>query len=167
MTLAQLKRDLQVGKTLTMTYNSIQSGNYLERLNKPRKIVKIQSNGIYLEVENTGKGSFLELPKATLMDYNGKNLTIYETGYRDLTAEEKRIKDNEPSKRLENRQLLENDSMTDGSQMYWADKRYYKELKAEHLEGFKEVRGLYFDFNRQKIRDNSIKGEISLKYTIN
>jgi hypothetical protein len=125
-TFAQLKRDLVVGKTLTMTFNSTQSETIKNRIGKARKIIKTQSNGIYLEVESGNKnGFFLELPCASLTEYDGNTIKVFMYGKRDLTEKEKEILTNRPSQRKENARIASNDAISDGSQTYWMDKRYY------------------------------------------
>jgi len=165
-TFADLKRDLQVGKVLTMTYNALSkdSENIKSRLNKPRKIVKIQTNGVYLEVSNTGKGSYLEFPVATLVEYDGKLMSFYKCGKRALSREEKALLANEPSKRKENKQQAINDALTDGSSTYWMDKRYYKENNAEWRYDWSK--GLRLDINDNTMWDKKIKGDLDLQYTI-
>jgi hypothetical protein len=110
--------------------------------------------------------------KATLCEYTGDELTIFNAGYRELTQSEKDIMANAPSKRKENEQQVKNDIMTDASWCYRHDKQYFKENNAEYLEGHKTVRGLYLDFNEHNqnnplcLRDEKIKGTLELKYKI-
>ena len=165
-TLTELKKDLVVGKTLTMTFNSLtQSSETIKnRLNVPRKILKTQTNGLYLEVANTGKGSFLELPCASLIEYEGKNIKIYKVGKRELTKAEKDLLKNEPSNRPENKELAKRDALSDGSQTYWMDKRYYRENNAEWRWDWSK--GLRLDINDNKMWDKKIKGELDLEYQL-
>lgn len=164
-TLADLKRDLQIGACLTLTGG--RDARNADKLNVPRYVVTKQGNGVGLSVDKTAtKVSFLELPKASLVEYDGETVRVYESGRRDLTELERVVLDNEPSKRPENKQQLENDMLSDGSQMYWADKRYHKELGTEYLEGHEMVRGLRYDFNHKNIVDEKIKGELSLEYKL-
>ena len=165
-TLADLKRDLQIGTSIQMI-NFNNREEIPERLQGTRYVVKVKSNGIELNKDKEAtKGSFLDYPKATLCDYTGDTLTIYDAGYRELTAHEQSIMDNVPSKRKENAEAVYNELMTDGSGFYWKDKAYYRDNEAEYLAGHEEVRGLRYDYNEKKIRDNSIKGEVSLVYKI-
>ncbi len=167
MTLAQLKRDLQVGKSLTMTFNSLEevSETIKSRIGKPRKILAIQTNGLTLEAEQTGKGSFLELPYASLIEYDGKTIKIYKVGKRDLTDYEKSLIENEPSRRKENEQKAINDALTDGSQTFWLDKKYYSENDANWRWVW--YKGLRWDINENKMWDKKIKGDLDLEYTLN
>jgi hypothetical protein len=158
---ADLKRDLQVGKTLTMTYSNLESNKLV---GIPRQIIGTQTNGISLKTDNKSGKSFLSLPCASLTEYDGKIIKIYQIGKRDLTPEEKAILDNEPSNRKENEQLAINDVLTDGSSTYYMDKRYYAEHNAEWR--WNESRGLRLDLNDRRMYDKKIKGELDLQYTL-
>jgi len=167
-TFAQLKRDLIVGKTLTMTFNSLSesSETIKNRIGKARKIIKTQTNGIYLEVESGNKnGSFLELPCASLTEYDGNTIKVFKYGKRDLTAREAEILANEPSNRKENAELARIDAISDGSRTYWMDKRYYAENDAEWRWDWSK--GLRLDINDQKMWDKKIKGDLEMEYILN
>jgi hypothetical protein len=160
---SQLKRDLQKGRQLIMTYNSIKSRS--ENLNIPRFIIKTQTNGIYLSKDKDAtKGSFLELPRAALMEYIDDIIRIYEPAIRELTKDEQFILDNCPSKRPENAERLKLEIMTDGSGLYWKDKAYYKENGGDWYYG--ENCGLRFMMSENKMRDAGIKGILSLEYKL-
>lgn len=165
-TLADLKRDLQVGTAVEMV-NFHNGQDIPEKLQGIRYVVKVKSNGVeFSKDKNAIKGSFLHYPKATLCEYDGENLRIYESGTRELTAWEKSIRDNVPSDRPENKEAVEWEARTDGSGFYWKDKAYYKENKAEYLAGYETVRGLRYNYNDKNIIDDNIKGELSLVYKI-
>lgn len=164
-TFADLKRALTVGRSITLTdAPAMPSHKYI---NVPRFIIKTQTNGVYLSTDkDSQKGSFMDLPRASLVDFDGDTISIYNVGERDLTEDEKRIMDNAPSRRPENKEACERDVMTDGSSMFYADRAYYKGLDAQYLEGFEVVRGLRFDFNRRKVNDEATKGTLQLKYKL-
>ena len=162
ITLTDLKRKLQIGQGLILIGFKTPFEANNKRLNVVRYVVKIQTNGVHLNEDKTAnKGSFLEFPKASLLDITEKGFKIFTAGLRDLTPEEKEIKANEPK----DEEQEKNDLMTDGSTMFYRRMRYYKEKDAEYLQGHsKVIRGLHFDYNTNKIRDYSIKGELSLEY---
>ena len=163
-TLSDLKRDLSKGAKVAMTYNSFGKGALL---GVERYVIKQNTVGVVFNVDkNATKGSTLEYPKASLLTYDGDTFSVHEAGYRPLTAEEQRVYDNKPSYRPENQAVLEADLLGDGSQMYWADKRYLADNNMTYLDGHRENGGLYYDFNTKMIRDNSIKGEVTLTYKI-
>ena len=165
-TFADLKRDLKLGTGIEMV-NFHNGQDIPERLQSIRYVVKVKSNGVELNKDkNATKGSLLEYTKATLTEYDGENLRIYDSGTRELTEWEKSIRDNVPSRRAENKDAVHNELMTDGNGFYWKDKAYYKENNAEYLAGHETVRGLRYDFNTKQIIDDTIKGELSLAYKI-
>lgn len=166
-TLADLKRDLHTGRALTVTAYRF---NDHKHLNVRRFVVKVQGNAVELNADPTAKhGSRLDFPKATLCDYDGEKLVIYDPGRRPLTPEEKRVMDNAPSHRPENRKQVEIDALTDGSQMFWRDKAHFKQAGMEHLFGCGTVRGqrlIHDGQNDPTIEDDRIKGEMLLTYTV-
>lgn len=163
-TLADLKRDLKVGSTLILIdAPKMPSHKYL---NKTRYIVKTQGNGVYLAENPASKsGSFLDLPKASLVEYDGMTIKVYEAGYRELTPEERSIRANQPSSRPENRKQMEVDALSDGSTMFYRDEAYYRENNATYLTVYHNGPKKY-DSNRDMIYDESIKGELSLVYQV-
>lgn len=168
MTATQLKKDLQAGKTLTMIYNSMASSSktITARLNKPRYIIKVQTNGLTLaEDPSATRGSFLELPPASLIDYDGKTLTFYRPALRNLTPDESAILAGEPSCQSENAVLAERDALTDGSQTFWLDKAYYNKHDANWRWSWDK--GKRYDISERKMWDKKIKGEKDLQYIIN
>jgi hypothetical protein len=162
-TFAELKRDLQVGRKLKMTFHHFGEGRF-KLIGIEREILKAQSNGIYLKTEGTKNGSFLDLPCASLTEYDGKTIKIYGIGKRNLTAQEKSILDNEPSMKKENKQLVENDIMSDGSTTYYMDKRYYNENNANWRYDWQK--GCKLDINDMKMFDKSIKGNLEIEYQL-
>lgn len=156
-TLADLKRKLQVGTELTMIYNSVGT----KKMPWKRKVIATQSNGVSLidPTDSTSKKSFLEFPKASLLEVTDKGFKIFEAGRRDLTTEEKSIIANEPKDKKQE----EIDLMSDGSAMFWRRKRYYIEKGFEYL--YIGDKNKHIDSNdRTKVIDSSVKGKLSLEY---
>ena len=159
MGLSDLKRKLVKGCALKMTYNSLKSKNPL--LNKVRYVVKTQSNGVTLNEDiNAIKGSFLEFPKNSLLEVTDKGFKVFECGERDLTEEEKRIMENQPKDEEQDRI----DLMTDMNTMFYRRKAYFNESGYFYLFGTEKIKGKSFNFNKRNIRDDEIKGELSLEY---
>ena len=158
MTKAEIQRKLQKGTGLKMTFNSL--SGHSNKLNVVRYVIKTQTNGVYLnEDKNAVKGSFLEFPKSSLIEVTNKGFKTFEAGFRDLNEEEKRILENQPKDEKQD----EIDLMTDGSQMFYRRKAYFKECDFEYLFSCsKTIKGLYFMNGR--IRDDKIKGDLSLEY---
>lgn len=159
MTQAELKRKLQVGTPLKMVYTSWGNDN---KLNVIRYVVKIQGNGVYLnEDKEATKGSFLEFGKASLFEETEKGFKLFKPGFRDLNKEEKEILKNQPID--EEQEKI--DIMTDGSQMFYRRQAYFKKCGFEYLGSCsKSIKGLYFTNGR--IRDESIKGNLSIEYKL-
>jgi hypothetical protein len=167
-TFADLKRDLIVGKTLTMTFNSLEgsSETIKKRIGVARKILKTQTNGITLEFEEgSGKGSFLELPCASLIEYDGNTIRVYKYGKRDLTVREAEILANRPSERPENAEILRMDMLSDGNQCFWKDKKYYNDNDANWY--WEWDKGLKYNMSENKMWDKKIKGELEMEYILN
>lgn len=162
-TFADFKRDMKEGITLTMVKSLFNE----KLLNIPRKVIRVQSNGLWLETDNKSGKSFLEYPKtASLIEYDGKLLTIYRCSIRELTEEEKRIIDNCPSNRPENKEIVEMDMISDGSRSYFMDRAYYKENNADWYYDWKDGKK-YSHNDGGKMWDRKIKGDVDLQYKIN
>ncbi len=131
---------------------------------KPRAIVKVQTNAIYLEgEENNGQGSYLPIPAASLMVYDGISLKIYNPGVREMTTEEKTNAERANAER--ERYQKENPY----SDSFWHMKEFYKNCSTpwiyfgnDKIKGKKAGQGN----NEGKIIDDSIKGELVLVYTV-
>ena len=131
-TLADLKRDLKIGDSITLVESPDRPNN--SRLNIRRYIVKKQGNGVYLsENKNADRGSFLELPNAKLVEYDGKEIRIYYPDDRPLTDKEQRVWDNRPSQREENKKQWEYDMLSGSNVLFWKDKAYFKNQDMGYL----------------------------------
>lgn len=164
-TLTDLKRDIKIGDSLVL----VEAPNMPNHkyLNLPRYIVKIQTNAICLNEDKEAKsGSYMDLPNAKLIEYDGETIKIFEPQNRPMTTEEKYIFDNMPSKRPENAERVANDMLSDGSSMYYADKKYLKDNGMEYLSGGETIRGLYQNSDNT-IRDEHLKGQLILSYKLN
>ena len=168
-TLSDLKKDLSLGREITLTMSrglTAETGTRKEKFT-PRYVVKKQTNGVYFNKDkNATGGSWLDYPKASLLDYDGMTVKIYEAGYRPLTDEEKRVSEDRPSRRKENAKQVEIDMLGDGSQMYWADKRHFMTYSMLYMMSGKTEGGLYYDSNKNLVRDDKIKGELVLIYQL-
>lgn len=133
------------------------------RYTTPRRVVKVQSNAFKFE-----DGSYCELPVASLIDYDGENLTIYQAGYRPLSESEQAILSEwERIKNLpENQNFAKMDMCTDTSIMYHKEKAFLEKHNALYLACYNDLK--YFtnpDGTRtEMVRDNKVKGSPILKY---
>lgn len=159
-TLADFKRDAANGKIkLEMVERYGKTGEEIEeRLRGIRSIIKSNTVGITL-ITKDGRPSELRYPAAKLIDYDGKFLTIYERGERDLTEQEQEI--------LADWQRIEDDyySKNPYGETYWKGKDYFKNCPCPWLDGYKTVRGKYYNYNG-KVLDNQIRGRAILKYKV-
>ena len=111
-----------------------------------------------------GLTSNLDFPPAKLIEYDGKSLTIYERGERDLTEQEQKI--------LADWQKIEDDYYKQNpyGDAYWKklalkQKDYFKKCPCPWLNGYETVKGKYYNYNG-KILDNQIRGKAILKYRV-
>ena len=98
--LADLKKDLCIGTKVKRLFGPKNNGDILT-------VTRTQSNGLWFNK------SWLDFPPASLLDYDGKIISIYEPGNRSLTTEEQRIIDNRPIDKKQS----EIDMLSDGSTM--------------------------------------------------
>lgn len=131
---------------------------------KPRSIVKVQTNAVYLSgEENNGQGSFLEIPAASLMEYTGDTLSIYNPGAREMDQEEK---DNAAKAEIERKKYQEENPYNDD---FWHMKNFYQHCSTPWIyfgsgtvKGKRAGQGSFTG----KIIDNAIKGKLILQYKV-
>jgi hypothetical protein len=156
-TLADLKRDLAMpGLKLNLV-----SVSGIPK-NEARTVFKIQTNNIcFLKPDGKSK-SWLELPKASLLEYDGKTIKIFEPARRPLTDKEKEIMANEPRDAKQD----EIDMLSDGSTMYYRRERYYRDSGYFYLFGTKADKGMRLTHEKATplIEDETLKGELSIIY---
>ena len=138
-----------------------------ERLQGWRKAIGANSNSITL-LNADGRESWLELERASLVEYTDNSLTIYNAGLRELTAEEQRIMDGWKAKSSTKdfQERMWADAMTDGSSTYWSEVAYFGKNNAKYLMGTEWERGCKYDYNTGKVYDKKIKGNVQLQYEI-
>ena len=158
--LAHFRKSVTAGTVCVMTYLN---GEKLDPPS-PRKVIKVRSADIIFERE--GKPSYLQLPPASLIEWDGETLRVFEAGLRLLTDAEDAIRKNAPSRRPENKALLEAEMLSDGSSLFYADKSYYAGSPCPYLNGIDEVKGcrLVHRNGGEWIEDNKIKGTHRITY---
>ena len=167
MSKAQLLRDAKNGMELLQTF--YEYGDV--RFPFWRKVKKIQTNAFALETPNKSGESWIYLDYASLVDYNGKTLTIYNPGYRKPTLEEQRIlmEWDKITKTEDYQKALERDCLTDGSSCYWRKRAFFEKNNAIYLCGWEEQRGMKMCVNSDhlgEILDQKVRGTVSLKYDV-
>lgn len=167
-TLADLKRDAKSG-TLEgrITFHSMWQEGLPERLQGWRRLVGSNSVAIFFQNAD-GKKSELRLEKSSLVEYDGSSLTVYFAGYRDLNDAERKVMDGWAAiaSTPEHKAQAEVDALTDGSSTYWEKVSYFRKAGMEYLMGLEKQGGLKYDWNLMKVRDDSIKGEVGMRYEI-
>lgn len=160
MKLADLKRDAASGKIkLELVERYGKTGEEIpERIRGIRTVSKINTVAIFL-ANADGVESELRFDSAKLVEYDGKSLTIYERGERDLTEQEQKI--------LADWQKIENDyyQKNPHGDAYWKKKDYFKNCPCPWLAGYETVRGKYYKYNG-KVLDNQVRGNAILKYNV-
>jgi hypothetical protein len=156
--LADLKRDITKTKQIIL----------LREPDNPRIFEKIQGTSFKLKKVNGGF-TYLEIPKATLLEYDGTTVKIYEPGIRELTAEEQKIRDDEPK----DDEQFRIDMLSDGNTMFYRKQRYYKETGLFYLFGTEKEQGKRLTNNKgadgivkPMIEDDNIKGKLSIEYEL-
>jgi hypothetical protein len=164
-TLAELKRDAKAGKIVAemIEWHGATGEDIPERLRGKRQIVDANSAGIFF-LNAGGKKSELRIEAASLIEYTDTSLTIFYAGKRDLTPDEKAIKDKWQTMRDKRQEEI--DALTDGSTSFYREKNYYRNAGYEYLFGTEMKQGKKYDHSSQKVIDNKVKGDAMLKYKI-
>lgn len=130
-TLADFKRKCIVGAKIRGGYywKTPKAETTLEEC-EWRVIDKVQSNAIRIN------GSYMDFPKAKDSDFDGRVLTIYETGWRKLTDEEKAVLEeweNYTKTDTEYQKRAEMDALTDTNMTFYEEKEFFVSRGMEHL----------------------------------
>ena len=167
-TLADLKRDAKSG-TLEgrIDFHSMWQDGLPERLQGWRRLVDSNSVAIFFQNAD-GKKSELRLEKSSLVEYDENSLTVYFAGYRDLNDAERRVMDGwrRITSTPEFKERGRVDALTDGSSTYYEKVAYFRKAGMEYLMGLERQRGLKYDNYLMKVQDDSIKGEVGMRYEI-
>lgn len=158
-TISELKREVNKGNVyFEMVYRY---GNDIpERLQGKRKGLGANSVAISIQRQD-GQPSELRLPHASLIEYDGETLTIYQAGERELNETEQAL--------LNELETAENEyNKTNPYGDYFWQKKAYWRAHREHyyLAGWEWHRGKYYDAFENKVKDSAIKGAKILEYKI-
>ena len=159
MTLVQLKRDAKEGKIafeMTRWYEKT-GGEIPLHLQGTRKVVRVNSVAIII-LNSEGNESELRLGPASLLEYTGECLTLYQEGSRPLTEQEKRV--------LEHVSEIYKEYADTYSGGFWRVKDYLQNCPCPWMEGNEFIQGKRYDRNTGLVRDKSIKGNPILEYRI-
>lgn len=171
-TRAEFFRDAKANKIALELIERFGSRDIKENMQGIRKIGKVQSNAIYL-INKNGDKSFLELAKASLMEYTEDELRIYNAGYREMTEKEKQVmREWETISNTEDyKRQAKIDALGDGSTTYYMKKRFFIDKKMEYLMGTgngikKLIFNKYYNGEKECIRDDNVKGDLILVYKV-
>lgn len=161
LTLAQFKRDASSGH---MGLELLE--RYGKKIDKPVivPVVKVQTNGVYLKRGNNE--SFLDYPFASLFEYTGDMLKVYEAGKREPNELEQCILNNwkKVESHPEFQQRARVDALTDGMSTWYQQKAFFDNSACPYL--FTRKNGMEYDRRTGKVIDPKIKGECVLVYKV-
>lgn len=151
-TLAQLKRDAYSGRlSLEMIERYGKTGSEIpERLRGIRKV--IGANTVCIKLLNLdGAESKLPLPNARLVDYTDDELLIYEPAQREPNEQEQRT--------LKEAKRIYKDCA-------WKVKDFLRQSDCPWMSGEKKIQGKRYLTWKGKVLDNSIRGNVILRYKV-
>lgn len=127
-------------------------------------VCKVETKSIY--ILRDGKESWIHMPYASLVYYDGRVLEVYAAGLRDLTPVEKKVMDGwkEITSTESYKSAAMSDVYSDGSSTYYKQERYFRDSPCPYLfydDGSKKL-----DMKTGKVRDSKIKGMLELKYIV-
>lgn len=160
MTLAQLKREANAQSiSAEMIYRY--GEEIPERLRGIRKATRANTVSVFFQNAD-GRESELSIKAASLIEYDGETLTIYEAGTRELTEEETRILNKANAERAAY------EAKYPYSESYFIAPNYIKRNYPdfEYLAGYETKRGKRYNQHNNTITDNAIKGAAIIKYKI-
>ena len=159
--LAELKRkakEQKIAFELIKRYKA--TGDAIpERFRGIRKVIAVNTVSIKL-ASQTGAVSELQLPRASLIDYDGTYLKVYEPGLREPTDEEKKI--------LSQWETIRKEKTSPYVNTYWATCNFFKKTGFSYLSGYQiksNHQKRYLPSNG-KVLDPEIKGTCILIYRI-
>ena len=161
LTLAQFKRDAQTGHM---------GLELLERYGKKEStriicpVIKVQQRGVCLK--RNDRESYLAIPFASLIEYDGAYLKVYDKGKRDLNELEQKVMNGwkQIANTPEFKKREEYDLISDGSSTYYQKKFYFYNSSCPYL--FTDTERLSYSIEDNKVRDSKIKGKCILKYKV-
>lgn len=157
-TMAELKREANSGKMALELVERYGSTEIIDRLKGVRKVLKANSAGLVLQNLN-GEESRMDIKKATLMEYDGETLKIFNPGVRPLNSSEVATLAKADKARRDY------EACYNGADGYYIYKRTLKESPFPYLAG-DTMRGCRFDRYNNQIFDDTIKGDAILVYKV-
>jgi hypothetical protein len=161
LTLAQFKRDAKTGH---MGLELVERYGKKENKRQIVPVVKVQAEGVVLKRDN--KESYLDIPFASLVEYTGETLKVYDMGKRPLNDLELRVL-NEWRKIENTKEYIERariDVLTDSSLTYYREKKFFESSPCPYL--FISSKRFRYNKGDTFIYDAQVKGKCILKYNV-
>lgn len=163
LSLVQFFRDAAHGMQLELVEWNGKTGEEIpERLRGLRPVSSVHSQSITLRSTTGGEDSYLWLERASLVEYDGKTLTVYNPALREVTPEERAELD-------KCRKMLEeyNEKNPFSSDCgYWKRKDFFKNCPTPWMDGADTIKGKRYIQHEDKVLDYAIKGDKTLKYNV-
>lgn len=169
---AQLFRDLKAKKISLELIERFGDTDFPEKLKGLREVCKVNTVGCKL-INSSGEESYLDIPRANLVDYTDDELIIYNPGHRELNDKEKEIlsdwNDIANGSDFVDRAMY--DALSDGSSTYWQQKHFFEDRGALYLMQ-DDGSGKRIDYNKTNegnpkcLVDPAVRGERILVYKV-
>lgn len=161
LSLAQFKRDASTGKMGLQLLERY--GKHIEELSIV-PVIKVGSQSITLK--RGDKESDLDIPYASLVDYDGEYLYVYSIGSRPLNEEEQSVMNawKQIASTKEYKERAEYDALSDGSSTYYQQKAFFLRSSCPYL--FEDKPNLRYNYNKNEVYDAKVKGDCILKYKV-
>jgi len=161
-TMEQFKQDAASGKMSLELIERYGSTDIPESINGIRRVTEANKLGIVF-VDKNGEESLMVLENNRLREYDGSTLTIYSPGYRDLLGPEKSML--AEWEKIQEEYEKENPH----TNLFWKRMAFFERSPYPWLNGFEEMNGkmlVYDEHGVSKIKDDTIKGDVALKYRV-
>lgn len=169
LSLSQLKKDIAGKLTGVLCYSDTPCDRLL---NHKGELSKDKGDTVIFRTDAGARK--ISLPKASLVTYTGETITIYESGYRYMTKDEKAAMDgwSAEAQTKEYREKAARDRAYRGYESYWHKRSFFENLGMVYLMGKEEVGGKILSWDKLKnrdvkcIRDSSVKGKVLFQFII-
>ena len=161
LTLAQFKRDAKTGH---MGLELVERYGKKENNKGISPVIKVLSESVVLKRD--GKESSLDIPFASLIEYTGTTLKVFDMGKRPLNEIEQKVLfewrkiENTP----EYQERARIDVLTDSSMTFYRQKKFFASSPCPYL--FEDSKRFRYTMGNDFIYDAQVKGKCILKYNV-
>lgn len=161
LSLAQFKRDATTGK---MGLQLLERYGKVIECSQIVPVINVASQSITLK--RGDKESYLDIPYASLVDYDGEYLYVYSIGSRPLNDKENNVMSawKKIATTKEYKERAEYDALSDGSSTYYQQKAFFLNSSCPYL--FEDKPNLRYNYNKNEVYDAKVKGDCILKYKV-